>query len=130
MGNEGRRLKLVKISNDLLTDLLRLGGQSAIKIDGLPKDARLVRVGAELFFDQDVTGIIFESEDFQKLGPADTIPVLNLQVTEIYRDVIERDAICDWLESQDGKSPRQLARDIRMGEHKKLNGHKRGREFI
>lgn len=79
-----RRLKILKIPNDLLVGLLSLDGSKRIRIGGLPPDARIVAVSDKVYFDQDCMAFKVESDSFPEIESTDTvIPPLTLTVTEI-----------------------------------------------
>lgn len=80
-----RRVKLLGVSLELLTDLFRLDGRVCLRITGLPKDARIVRVSDQLWADRDLLAFQVESAEFPEVQPGHHIPDIKLNVEELWR---------------------------------------------
>jgi hypothetical protein len=73
-----KRLKIAKLPYDWLVKLLT----EPLVLDGMPEDAKIVGIAADLGFDQDVLLLKIESQEFHEVPPGNFIPVMELNVRE------------------------------------------------
>lgn len=78
---ERDREKILRLSKDVLLELLRLDGTSLISIEGMPEDAQITGVSDRAWFSNDDIGIKVWSSEFPILGDAEPLPGLQLTVT-------------------------------------------------
>ncbi len=77
------RLKIVRLSNDAFTALLRLDGSKRLRIVGLPPDARVVGVSDAESFYHDRVCIKVSSGEFEEVPEGTAIPELALECFEV-----------------------------------------------
>jgi hypothetical protein len=67
MGQHTRNLKAVKITSEMLFELFKTSDPRVISCNGLPRDAKAVRIGHEA--SSDTVWAIFEHESFPACEP-------------------------------------------------------------
>lgn len=82
--------RVIFITEALLTNILKTGILPAVKVEGLPPDARLVRIIPDYSMNYLVTepriGCVYESEEWEPLPEGATIPVLTVKFTKLGGD--------------------------------------------
>ena len=108
-----RRLKILKITNELFRALLLQDGTRAIKVTGIPADVVFNAFGYDDYYD--TFKIRLESESFREMPPGSCIEEIRPEVLEVRLDITERDHIAAWLQNQ---GYTELGRQVYSGEYK------------
>lgn len=75
--------RVVYISAEVLLALLSMDGTKTYRIDGMPKDARIVGVSDQVRFLQNEIAVKIESPEFDDWFEGVAIPELKLTVTVV-----------------------------------------------
>lgn len=84
--DEGRRYKLLPISQQLFRDLLVVSDRSVHVrcVEGLPSDARLINHGYDV--QRDMHYLVFESAEWEPVMPFEQLPILNISLQRYHTD--------------------------------------------
>ena len=75
------RVKLLRVSRELLTHLFSLDGRNLVRIEGMPEDAKIVGISCDAGFKYDEVWFQVTSEEFPELKTGNSFPELRLNVT-------------------------------------------------
>lgn len=90
-----KRLKILIVTPESLADLLRLDETRRIRIDGMPADARIVKVSDEI--DRNRFAFLVESTTFPEIEEGQPIPRMELTVREWFDGPADRPTLSNRL---------------------------------
>ncbi len=82
-----QRIKILRVSYDLLAGLFRQDATKQLVFEGMPADARVTAV-ADLF-SEGAIALRVESDTFDEIGEGNPIPMLEVTVREVQSEPVK-----------------------------------------
>lgn len=100
---DNRRLKILRVSRDILIGFFRQSGSVAIRCKGMPSDAMIVGVSDHIAFDTNQIALKIHSKTFPVTPDGKCLPDLNIELTSI-EWARELDRVIDLANGKEGET--------------------------